>query len=275
MSAHGPADALRQRLAGAEGRPLLCLDFIGYARRVFGPEERQWHQGAPLLNLMRQAQQGIGADVVLFPLFEWMTQWWAANVGSLPAAGQPICALRTVCTHAGLTAALGDALAATATLNRPGVAVALSIADLSEWLAWAGSTELLEADTLEEGDGEDVAAYLSALLHQFPLQEVNAVFLWQGTPVDGSLAQACEPLTNTARHHGLATVLCAAAVNEAPEGFDFLANTTADGAAALLLSDGDWMSPKPMTTGRAFAVGRIPDAATPPQAIAALGVWRA
>ncbi len=264
---------LAHTLRHHDGAPLLCFDYLHYARRLFGTGEKRWFDGVQLLNLFRQAQQALKVDVILFPLLDWMIAWRSEETAKDAVVGSPAKALRAICSDLRLVAALSDVIAALATLNRSGTKLAFVIDDPARWLAWAGGTNKC-AEVLDEADAEDVAVYLSALLHQLAMNDVAGLFLRQDTPLDGDAGMAYAPLTNTARHYGLASVLCAPVLEQMPEGFDSYATQSRTAKGGYVLVDDEWSVPQALPAGSPFAIGIFPEAAPPEKLLATLEYWR-
>jgi len=254
-------------------KPQLCLDYLHYARRLFGAGEANWYRSSQLLNLMRQGQQGVRADVILFSVLDWMIAYCQASASLPQAGGNSVKVLRAACGDAPLVAALNDAIQALGTLSGPRASFALLIDDPANWLSWAGAEETTR-NSVDEGDAEDVAVYLSSLLHQLKLDTVCALFLQQIVPLDGDAAQAYEPLTNTAQHYGIASVLCSTILDQAAQGFDCLATCAQHAASGRMLTEQDWMRPQGQPPGVSFVVGAIPGSVTPEQVLEALACWR-
>lgn len=266
-------EQLKARLLQPNATPLLCLDYLRYARKVFEPGQERWFDSAMLLNVYRQAQRALNAEVILLPLLDWMSAWWQAEVGMPPASDRPAKALRAACNHDGMVAALTDTLRALHTMNSAQSTVALLIDDPGRWLSWAGG-DAGQYCVLDGADAEDVAVYLSALLHEVAPCGAGAIFLCQRAPLDGDAGQVYEPLTNTAAHYGLSSLYCNADGDSLPNGFDCLATSAPVAGAGRMLKDSDWLEAAPSARRAPFVFGVIPEATEPAQALATVAALR-
>ena len=252
------------------GSNLICLDYLKYARGLFGSGESCWFEGAQLLNLIRQGQQALRADVVLLPLLDWMQAWSSAHPNAIFQGRTPSKILKNICTDPALTASLHDTLLALATMHGT-ERISLLVDDPARWLAWAADSDNVD-EILDENQVEDVAVYLSALLHQLPMGEVGALFIRQDSMLDGDIGPAYASLTNTARHYGVASVFCAPSLLAAPLDFDCYASDSPDATNGRIMQQSDWEQPQSLSAP--FAIGVVPDKALPQNVLKALACWR-
>lgn len=262
--------AWHQALAG-RSTPLLCLDYLPFARRVYGQDDARWFDAGNLLSTCRQAQQGLKPDVMLFPLQAWMAAWWSAQAGALPGASRPAKVLKQVFENPALLQALSDVLQALGTLNRADAAVALQLGSVEDWLRWVAPD--WSEDVLDEGDAEDVCVYLAALANKLPTATFGSLFVSQGLPIEGDASVAYDPLANTARHFGWGLVLCAPAGQELPEGFHLLATPQAEGKQGLWLTPEAWAT-RTLQQLPSFVVGTLSPDDNPATVLAHLAQLR-
>lgn len=229
--------AWHQNLTG-RSTPMLCLDYLPFARRVYGQDDAHWFDPGNLLSTCRQAQQGLKPDVMLFPLQAWVFAWWNAHAGALPNASRPTKTLKQALENPALIGALSEVLQVLGTLNRPDAAVALQLGSVEDWLRWVAPG--WDDEALDEGDAEDVCVYLAALAHKLPASAFGSLFLQQDHPIDGDASVAYAPLTNAARHFGWSLVLCAPTGQLHPEGFHLLATPEPDSGQGLWLTPDAW-----------------------------------
>lgn len=252
--------------------PLLCLDYMPFARRVYGQDDGRWFDPGNLLSTCRQAQQGLKPDVMLFPLQSWMAAWWAAHVGALPSASRPTKALKQVLESPALLAVLTEVLQSLGTLNRADAAVALQLGSVEDWLRWVAPD--WDEEEVDEGDAEDVCVYLAALAHKLPASAFGSLFLQQSRSIDGSASVAYDPLVNTARHFGWALVLCAPANQPLPEGIHWMATPQPEGGQGLWLTSEAWARRAAHRPVPGFVVGTLSPDDTPANVLAHLAQLR-
>lgn len=252
--------------------PALCLNYLHFARRVYGQDDARWFEAGVLLSTCRQAQQGIKPDVMLFPVREWIAAWWQANGGAKPQASRPTKALKMALENAALLTALCEVLNALGTLNRADAAIALDLGSAEDWLRWIDPATPLE-DSVDEGDAEDICVYLSALAHKLPASAFGSLFLQQKLPIDGDASVAFDPLVNTTRHFGWALVLCTQDHANVPEGFDMVASAQPQGTQGLWADEGLWTG-SASAHGARFVVSTLPEQARPETVLAALNQLR-
>jgi hypothetical protein len=252
--------------------PLLCLDYLHFARRVYGQDDARWFESGNLLSTCRQAQQGLKPDVMVFPLYDWVAAWWQANGGAKPQASRPTKALKLALENTALVAALCEVLHALGTLNRSDAALALSLGKVEDWLRWVNPAEASDK-AVDEGDAEDVCVYLAALAHKLPATAFGSLFVSRSLPIDGDASVAFDPLVNTARHFGWALVLCAQDGQGLPDGFDLVAGQQPQGEQGLW-AQANWWRAMPMANAARFVVCAIPADERPDTVLATLARLR-
>lgn len=254
---------------GARGdkAPLLYLDALSYARRVFGSDDAHWFETPTLLVTYRQALQSLRPDWLLFPMLEWATAWWQANgLGEVPP--KPLRALKARLGHEGLRAALLDALRALHSITGSATKLALQIDGPEQWLGWSGSNET----EIDEGEAEDAVVYLAALLHTLAGSGVSAVLVRQHTRTRANLDDRYASLTNAANHHEWASVLCCVLGDVKPKNFGLLAARQTLPGFGAWLNDDEWANP--VAPAAPFIVTQVPSNAKPDAVLTQIARWR-
>lgn len=263
-----------QNTLEGRGTPLVCLDYLPFARRVYGHDDASWFDAGTLLSTCRQAQQGIKSDVMLFPVLEWVKGWWHSRGIALPQASRPTKALKLALENAALLTALNEVLNALGTLNRADAAIALSLGNVEGWLTWIDPAAAAR-NSVDESDAEDVCVYLAALSHKLPATAFGSLFLEQTLPIDGDASVAFDPLANAARHFGWALVLCSHDTSRLPEGFGLVACRQPQGAQGLWADATVWSGTSATPAkGAPFVVGTLPADSRPETVLAALSQLR-
>lgn len=260
-------DPAKPQAAPANKVPVLCLEALAYARRVFGTDEAHWEQTPVLLTTYRQALQSLRPDWLLFPLLEWAGAWWQAHArGEVPP--KPLRALKARLGDEGLHAALLDALRALHSVTGSATKLALQIDGAEQWLTWAGADEA----EIDEGDAEDAVVYLAALVHTLAGSGVGAVLVRQQAATQADLDERYAALTNAAGHHEWASVLCCDIGDAKPKSFDLLAARQSLPGFGAWLSDADWSNTVAPTAP--FIVTQVPTSARPDAVLAQIARWR-
>ncbi len=260
-------------LEQGRGTPLVCLDYLPFARRVYGQNDARWFDAGPLLATCRQAQQGLKPDVMLFPLLDWTAAWWQAQGLALPQASRSTKALKLALENPALLRALSEVLQALATLNRADAAVALKLGSVEDWLHWISPATPLHA-AVDEGDAEDVCVYLAALVNKLPAATFDSLFLHRTRPIDGSSSVAYAPLVNAAWHFGWGLVLCAQDSQDLPADIDLVASRGPLGGQGLWATDAFWHTAAPASPAR-FVVGTLLADMQPERVLSTLARLRA
>lgn len=247
--------------------PLFYLDALAYGRRVFGSDEARWFETPALLGTYRQVLQGLRPDWLLFPALEWAAAWWQAN-GPDDSTGRPLRTLKARLAHAGLRAALLDALRALHSVTGSGTGLGLAIDGPEQWLAWAGSDEA----EVDEGDAEDVVVYLAAALHMMASSGIGAVILRQNTLTQADPDERYAALTNAAGHHAWPTLLCVDRLTERPQRFDLVAARRTLPACGVWIGDEGWSGGEAVDAP--FIVTQVPEHFRPDAVLARLAHWR-
>lgn len=250
---------------GAPGAPLLCLDYLAFARRVYGDGSAPWFAAAPLTSLYRQAQQGLQPEVTIFPLLDWLTAWQQAQLGSQPIAPAPRKQLQQTLAQPALIAALAEVSRALAAAVGGRASLALGLAAPERWLQWSGARFAADS-ALDEADAEEVFVCLAALLHKLPVTAFAGLVAAREIAIAGDATVAFEPLVNVARHLRWKLALASRTADDLPAGFPAVASGSGGSG-----DDGGWWADESFwqaTSNRAAAQGRFVLAIVPPEASA-------
>lgn len=194
--------------AALSGRPLLWLDYTGYAGRLLAGGDIPWRDASAFIAWQRKAQGLLKSDVIALPLAPCCAAWLDANPSLREAMGakrRAVFPIRTLLADEALRAHLVEMLQGLRD-SFPKTTLALAMPSPRSWTALAYAQAHGDSGGIEIGadEVESAAVYAADFLRAFGDCGVDALLLEETPETEPDGAAEVEwyrPLLNVCAHY--------------------------------------------------------------------------